>query len=95
MWDFQIGTMNFGRSGQPGRYSFFPKGALTHHPPMAGGGIPPVGRDRALSEGGAAPAERTDNALFVWNRYHCPCNWHFAFRRDCRTFYITICANCL
>ena len=32
MRDFQIGTMKFGRSGQPGRFSFFPKGALTHHP---------------------------------------------------------------
>jgi len=27
------------------------KGALTHHLPGAGGGIPPIGRARALSEG--------------------------------------------
>lgn len=33
-----------------GRF-LFPKGALTHHLPEAGGGIPPVGRERALSEG--------------------------------------------
>ena len=39
-----------------GGRSFFPKGALTHHLPKAGGGIPPVGRARALSEGDAAPA---------------------------------------
>ena len=38
-----------------GRF-LFPKGALTHHLPEAGGGIPPVGRARALSEGDAAPA---------------------------------------
>ena len=56
MRGFQTNTMKFGRSGQSGRFSFFPKGALTHHPPLAGGGIPPVGRDRALSEGVAAPA---------------------------------------
>ena len=39
------------RPGSPGRSAFSgPKGALTHHP-QAGGGIPPVGRARALSEG--------------------------------------------
>ncbi|MGO5097544.1 hypothetical protein ACTQ34_17345 [Agathobaculum sp. LCP25S3_E8] len=44
-------------SGKPGAFLFFiPKGALTHHPPLAGGGIPPIGRDRALSEGAAAVA---------------------------------------
>lgn len=62
MRDFQINTMKFRRSGQPGRYSFFPKGALTHHPPKAGGGIPPVGRARALSEGDTAPAGAVENA---------------------------------
>ena len=31
-----------------GRFFFFPKGALTHHLPEAGGGIPPVGQARAL-----------------------------------------------
>ena len=37
--------------------SLFPEGgALTHHQSQTGGGIPPVGRDRALSEGDAAPA---------------------------------------
>lgn len=57
MRDFGIDTMKFGRSGQPGRFSFSTKGgALTHHPPLAGGGIPPAGRDRALSEGDAAPS---------------------------------------
>ena len=87
MRDFQIGTMKFGRSGQPGRYSFFPKGALTHHP-QAGGGIPPVGRDRALSEGSAAPAERTDNAPFMWNCCHCPRSWCSTFRIDCRIVFV-------
>lgn len=31
MRGFGIDTMKFGRSGQPGCFSFFPKGALTHH----------------------------------------------------------------
>ncbi len=39
-----------------GRF-LFPKGALTHHLPEAGGGIPPVGRERALSEGISLSAE--------------------------------------
>jgi len=41
------------RSGQPGRFSFIPKGALTHHP--AGGGGISYG-NRALCEADAAPA---------------------------------------
>ena len=28
----QISSMSWERSGKPGRFSFFPKGALTHHP---------------------------------------------------------------
>lgn len=56
MRGFQTNTVNCGRSGQSGRFSFFSKGALTHHPLLAGGGIPPVGRDRALSEGDTAVA---------------------------------------
>ena len=58
-----------GSFGKPGLPSLFPvKGALTHHP-QAGGGIPPVGRDRALSEGAMRvlrnprAAERKRNVL--------------------------------
>lgn len=32
MGSIQIGSMSWERSGKPGRFSFFPKGALTHHP---------------------------------------------------------------
>ena len=32
MRGIQGNTMIFMRSGQPGRFSFIPKGALTHHP---------------------------------------------------------------
>lgn len=32
MRGIQSNTMIFMRSGQPGRFSFIPKGALTHHP---------------------------------------------------------------
>ena len=42
-----------GLRGTGGRF-LFPKGALTHHLPRAGGGIPPFGRARALSEGDCA-----------------------------------------
>ena len=53
------------RPGSPGRSAISgPKGALTHHPPLAGGGIPPVGRNRALSEGDAAVA------TVVWTMPH-------------------------
>ena len=52
----------FGALWESGALLIFPKGALTHHPPLAGGGIPPVGRDRALSEGDAAPAGAVENA---------------------------------
>ena len=47
---------------ETGALLIFPKGALIHHPPMAGGGIPPVGRDRVLSEGDTAPAGAVENA---------------------------------
>lgn len=32
MGSIQISSMSWERSGKPGRFSFFPKGALTHHP---------------------------------------------------------------
>ena len=32
MGSIQISSMSWERSGNPGRFSFFPKGALTHHP---------------------------------------------------------------
>ena len=31
MGSIQISSMSWERSGKPGRFSFFPKGALTHH----------------------------------------------------------------
>ncbi len=40
-------------SGKPGAFLFFiPKGRTYSPPAKAGGGSPPVGRARALSEGG-------------------------------------------
>ena len=32
MGSIQISSMSWERSWKPGRFSFFPKGALTHHP---------------------------------------------------------------
>ena len=32
MGSIQISSMSWERSGKPGRFSFFPKGVLTHHP---------------------------------------------------------------
>ena len=32
MGSIQGSSMIWERSGKPGRFSFFPKGALTHHP---------------------------------------------------------------
>lgn len=47
MGSIQISSMSWERSGKPGRFSFFPKGALTHHPE----GAVVCLRHRALSEG--------------------------------------------
>ena len=46
MGSIQISSMSWERSGKPGRFSFFPKGALTHHPE----GAVVCLRHRALSE---------------------------------------------
>ena len=71
MGTVQTCSMILERSGQPGRFSFFPKGALTHHP-QAGGGIPPVGRARALftKRPQDASPEGADNAA----SRHCLCS---------------------
>lgn len=53
MRGIQGNTMIFMRSGQPGRFSFIPKGR-TYSPPRRGGGI--ACGNRALCEADAAPA---------------------------------------
>ena len=46
----------FRATGMFPRFVFPLKGALTHHRPKAGGGIPPVGRAARSPRGNAAPA---------------------------------------
>ena len=62
-----------------GRF-LFPKGALTHHLPEAGGGIPPVGRERALSEGDFAFCGKRQTMP-----QHLPCCCHCLRSCLCRT----------
>ena len=63
-------------SGKPGAFLFFiPKGRTYSPPAKAGGGSPPVGRARALSEGGLwLLREPLDKAAFLPNCQPCPCS---------------------
>ena len=59
-----------GVPGNRGVLPFFPKGALTHHPPEAGGGIPPVGR--------AVRSPRGNCAFCGKHQTMPPCPWMLA-----------------
>lgn len=56
--------MTGGALGDTGCPLFSQKGALTHHP-QAGGGIPPVGRARALCEAAASCGSRGLCRIFI------------------------------
>ena len=81
MGSIQISSMSWERSGKPGRFSFFPKGALTHHPlKRAVVALPLVG-NRALSEGDCGVCGTPlDKAAFLSNCQTCPCSRHRGFR---------------
>lgn len=60
MGSIQISSMSWERSGKPGRFSFFPKGALTHHP--EGAVVLAVGKPCALRGGLRLLRQPPDNA---------------------------------
>lgn len=71
MGSIQISSMSWERSGKPGRFSFFPKGALTHHPKGAvvfpSETVRSARRMRLLRE-------PLDKAAFLPNCQPCPCS---------------------
>lgn len=71
MGSIQISSMSWERSGKPGRFSFFPKGALTHHP--EGAVVFPAEIVRS-PRGIAASADCMDKAGSLKEMQPCPCS---------------------